>query len=121
MCEQSWNGSEDRNVKQADGFGGGIGGMTEVVDVPIWAKAADDDGTGLGGDGVPLVANGDFAIVADANADLLAPDVGPPRTFRGWADHRALGGERLPVGGVGCLAEFAVEFVLVGVWDELVE
>jgi hypothetical protein len=30
-------------------------------------------------------------------------------------------GQGLLVGGVGCLAEFAMDFVLVGVRDELVE
>lgn len=68
-----------------------------------------------------LVAAGDFGVVANADAGLLAPDIGPPRTRRGGTDHRAFVGEGLLVGGVGWLAEFAVEFVLVGMRDELVE
>ena len=68
-----------------------------------------------------LGADGDFAVVADADAGLLAPDVGPPRAVGGGAEDGAFFGEGLLVGGVGCLAEFAVDFVLVGVGHELVE
>ena len=68
-----------------------------------------------------LGTDGDLAVVADADAGLLAPDIGPPRALRDGADHGALFGEGLLVGGVGCLAEFAVDFVLVGVGHELVE
>jgi hypothetical protein len=121
VCEQNRTGSEDGDVKQDNGFGLWVWGVTEVVNVAIWAKAANDDGTRWGGDDVPLVAAGDFAVVADADAGLLAPDVGPPRTFRGGTDDRAFVGEGLLVGGVGCLAEFAMKLVLVGVGDELVE
>ena len=86
-------------MKQDDGFGFGLRGVAEVVDVTIWAQAAQDDGTGRGGEDVATVAHGDFAVVADADAGLLAPDVGPPRTFRGGTDDRALVGEGLQVGG----------------------
>jgi hypothetical protein len=70
---------------------------------------------------VALVAPGDFAVVADADAGLLAPDVGPPRALRSRTDYGALVGEGLVLGRVGCLAEFAVAFVVIGVRDELVE
>jgi hypothetical protein len=108
-------------MEQDDGFGFGIGGLTEVIDVPIGAEAADDGGAWRCGEGVPLVADGDFAVVADADAGLLAPDVRPPRTVGGGTKDGALLGQGLLVGGVGCLAEFAMDFVLVGVRDELVE
>ena len=121
MCEQNRTGSEDWDVQQDNGFGVGIGGMTKVVDVTVRAKAAEDGGSWRCSDGVALVADGDFAVVTDADAGLLTPDVGPPRTLRGGTDHGALFGEGLLVGGVGCLAEFAVGFVLVGVGNELVE
>jgi hypothetical protein len=62
-----------------------------------------------------LVAHRDFAVVPDADAGLLAPDEGPPRAVWGGADDGAIFCEGLLVGGVGCLAEFAVDFVLVGV------
>jgi hypothetical protein len=68
-----------------------------------------------------LVANGDLAVVADAHAGLLAPDVRPPRALRSGAKDGAFIGEGLLVDRVGCPAQFAVGFVLVGVGDELVE
>ena len=66
-------------------------------------------------------ANGDFAVVADADAGLLTPDIGPPGTGGGGTDDRAFFREGVLVGGVGRLAEFAVDFMLVSVRDELVE
>ena len=87
----------------------------------IWAEAAQDGGAGWGVNGLALGSDGDFAVVADADAGLLAPDVGPPRALGSGTDDRAVFGAGLLVGGVGCLAEFAVDFVLVGVGDELVE
>lgn len=36
-----------------------------------------------------LCADGDFAVVADADAGLLAPDVGPPRAVGSGLDDRA--------------------------------
>jgi hypothetical protein len=95
--------------------------VAEVVNVAVGAEAADDRSAGRGVNRVTLGPDGDFAIVAHADAGLLAPDIGPPRAFRGGTDHGALFGEGLLVGGVGCLAEFAVEFILVGVRHELVE
>ena len=98
-----------------------IWGVAEVVDVAIGAEAADDGGAGRSVNGMALGADGDFAVVADADAGLLAPDVGPPRAVGGGTEDGAFFGEGLLVGGVGCLAEFAVDFVLVGVGHELVE
>lgn len=95
--------------------------MTEVVDVPIGAQAADDGGPWRCGEGVALIAHGDFAVVGDADTGLLAPDVGPPRALRRRMDHGALFREGLLLGRVGRLAEFAVRFVAIGVRDELVK
>jgi len=67
-------------MEQDDGFGCGIGSMAEVVNVSIWAEAADDGGAGWSVDGLALRADRDFAVVTDAGAGLPAPDVGPPRT-----------------------------------------
>jgi hypothetical protein len=108
-------------MKQDDGFGIFVWGVAEVVDVTIGAETADDGGAGWGVNGLALGADGDFAVVTDADAGLLAPDVGPPRAVGIGLEDGALFGEGLLVGGVGCLAEFAVDFVLVGVGDELVE
>ena len=68
-----------------------------------------------------LGAGGDFAVVADADAGLLAPDVRPPRTVWNGTKAGAFFGEGLLLGLERCLAEFAVDFVLVGVGEELVE
>ena len=108
-------------MEQDDGFGFGIGSMAEVVNVTVGAQAADDGGAGWGVNGLALRADGDFAVVPDTDAGLLAPDVGPPRAVGIGPDDRTFFGEGLLVGGVGCLAEFAVDFVLVGVGHELVE
>lgn len=60
--------------------------MTEVEEVAVWAEAADDGGTGWSINGAALVADGDFAVVADADAGALTPDVGPPGALRTRAD-----------------------------------
>jgi hypothetical protein len=95
--------------------------VTEVIDVTIRAQAADDGGTWRCGEDVALVADGDFAVVADADASLLTPDIGPPRTGRRGADHGAVFRESLLVGGVRGLAQFTVNFVLIGVGHELIQ
>ena len=65
--------------------------------------------------------DGDLAIVADAHGGALAPDKGPP----GAGGHRARDGAFFVQGllpcGVRGEAQFAVDFVLVGVGQELVE
>lgn len=52
---------------------------------------------------------------------MLAPDEGPPRAVGSGADDGAFFCEGLLEGGVRCDGEFAMDFVLVGVGDELVE
>ena len=108
-------------MEQDDGFGLWIWGLAEVVDVSVWAQAADDGGTGWGVNGVTLGPDGDFAVVADADASLLAPDVGPPGTSGRGTEDGVFLVEGLLVGLVRGLAQFAVDFVLVAVGDELVE
>ena len=95
--------------------------MTEEKEVAVWTKTADEGGTRGGIKGLALVAHEDFAVVANADTSLLTPDVGPPGAGEGGTDDGAFFSEGLLVGGVGCLAEFAVDFMLIGVWDELVE
>ena len=54
FINQSWKkcanktgmGLEDWTMKQNDGFGFGIWGVAEVVDVAVWPEATDDGGTG---------------------------------------------------------------------------
>ncbi len=66
-----------------------------------------------------LGADRDFAVVADPDAGLLAPDKGPPRTGRNRTQNGVFYCERLFPGGVGCGGQFAVDFVVVGVGAEL--
>src|SRR3989442_15849410 len=87
--------------------------MTEVEEVAIWPQAADDGGAGRSRDGEALEADGDFAIVADAHAGLLAPDVGPPRAGGNGAQDGAFFGEGLLPGGVRGGTQFAGDFGLV--------
>jgi hypothetical protein len=61
-----------------------------------------------------------FAVVADTDAGLLAPDVGPPWAVGIGTDDGTFFGEGLLLSGPGCLAKFAVDFMLVGVGHELV-
>jgi len=114
-------GSEHGTMKQDDGFGFAVWGVAEVIDVAIGAEAADNFGPRRGVNGVALGPDGDFAVVADAHAGLVAPDVGPPRAVGRGANDGAFFGEGLLVRLTWGLAEFAVDFMLVGVGDELVE
>lgn len=112
---------KDWAVAEDDRFGFGIWGMTEVEDVSVRTQATDDGGTGCGVEGLALGADGDCAVIADADAGLLAPDKGPPRTSGCGPEHGAFFGAGLLLGGVGCDAEFAVDFVVVGMSEELGE
>lgn len=72
-------------------------------------------------DGVAEGADGDFAVVADADAGAPAPDVRPPGAGRDRAEDGALLLAGLIPGGLRRGAEFAVDFVGVGVEQELVQ
>ena len=114
-------GSEHWAMEEDDGFGFWIWGVAEVVNVSIWAETADDGGARGSLNGMALGAGGDFAVVADADAGFLAPDVGPPGTSGGGTDGGAIFSESLLVGLERGLAEFAMDFMLIGMRDELVE
>jgi hypothetical protein len=58
--------------------------------------------------------NGDFAVVPDADAGWLTPDIGPPRTGRDGTQNGAFFGAGLLLGLARSLAEFAMAFMLVG-------
>jgi hypothetical protein len=112
---------EDWAVQQHDGLGVGIGCLPEVIDVSIWAQAADHGRPGRHLEGVALGADGDFAVVADADAGVLAPDKRPPGAGRGGAEDGAFFSQGLVAGGLRRGAEFAVDFMGVGVGHPLVE
>ena len=108
-------------MEEHDGFGFWIGGVAEVIDVAVRAQAADDGGAWRSLQGLALGGDGDFAVVADADAGLLAPDKRPPRTGRDRTQDGAFFGAGSCSGGVRGGAEFAMDFVLVDMGQELVE
>ena len=114
-------GLEHWAVEEDDGFCVFVWGVTEIVDVAIGAEAAQDGGAGWSVNGLALGADRDFAIVADADAGSLAPDVGPPRTLGDGPEDGAVFRQCLLLGGVGCHAQFTVDLMLVGVGEKLVE
>ena len=108
-------------MEEDDGLGFGIGSVAEVEEVTVRSEAADD-GTARGRVDAPaLEGDRDLAIVAGPHAGLLAPDVGPPRTHGGHAQNGAFFGAGLGARGMRGEAQFAVDFMLVGVGQELVE
>jgi hypothetical protein len=122
VCEQKETRDlEDWAMEQEDGFGFGIGSVAQVIDVAVGPQAADDRGTRWSLHGLALAADGDFAVIADAHVGLLAPHKGPPRTVGNGSQDGAVLGDGLLPGGVRGGAQFAVDFVLVDVWEELVE
>lgn len=82
---------------------------------------ADDERARRGIDGEAKVADGDGAVVGDADGGANAPDEAPPGTRRRRADGCVFLSESGLVGGVRGGADFAVDFGEVGVCDELVE
>lgn len=112
---------KDGTMAQDEGFGFGIWGVAEVIDVPIGAQATDDGGAGWGVNGLALGGDGHLAVIADPDAGLLAPDKWPPRTSWRGSQDRAFVREGLGARGVRGGAQFAMDFVLVGVAQELVE
>jgi hypothetical protein len=67
-------------VEQNERLGLGVWDAVEVKEVAVGSQATEDGGAGRGGNGMPLVVYGDFAIIADADMSALAPNVGPPGT-----------------------------------------
>ena len=108
-------------MEQHTWFGFWIGGMAEEIDIAIWTQAADDLGSGRGVDGQPLDAYRDFAIVTDADVVLLAPDKGPPGASRDGSQDGVFVGEGLLPDGVRRGAQFAVDFVLIDMRQELIQ
>ena len=93
----------------------------EEEDVAVREQAVDEAGAWRGVHGEAEGAEGDFAVVADADGGAEAPDEAPPRAGRRRAELGAVFCEGLRACGVGSRAEFAVDFVGVGVGEELVE
>src|ERR1017187_3499048 len=66
VCDQKRKGSEDGAMEQNDGFGAGVWGMAEVIDVAVRTQATKDPGTGWHIHRESLGADGDFGVIADA-------------------------------------------------------
>jgi hypothetical protein len=95
--------------------------LVEKEDVTIRSQATDDFGTWWGVDGMTQGGDRDFAIIADADASLLTPDIGPPGTGGGLAQNGTVFGQSSGASGVRGSAQFAMDFVLVGMEQELIE
>jgi hypothetical protein len=108
-------------MEQNGGFGAGVWGMWEVIDVAVWTQATKDPGTGWRIQRQALGADGHFAVIADADVEALTPDKGPPRAVGDGTQDRAVFGAGLVTCGGRSGAEFAVDLMLVDVGQELVE
>ena len=95
--------------------------MAEVVDVTVRTQATNGGGPGWRIDREALGADGHLAVIADADAEALTPDKGPPRAVGDGTQDRAVFGAGLVTCGGRSGAQFAVDFVLVDVGQELVE
>lgn len=121
VCDQKRKGSEDGAMEQNDGFSLGIWGMAEVIDVAVGTEATKDPDTGWRINRQALGADGYFAVIADADVDALTPDKGPPGAVGSGTQDRAVFGTGLLTCGCWSGAQFAVDFMLVDVGQELVE
>jgi len=95
--------------------------LAEIEDVAVGPQAADDFGARRGVNGLAQGADRDHAVIADADAGLLAPDIGPPRTGWGGTQDGTVLSQGLGAGGLWSGTQFAMDFVLIGVEEELVE
>lgn len=121
MRSKGDTGLADRTVEQDAEFGRWVWGVAQIVDVAVWAQAADDGGAGWGVHRLSLGSDGNLAVVTDAHGGLLAPAKRPPRAGGHGAQDGAFFVQRLLPGGVRGDPQFAVDFVLVGAGQELVE
>jgi len=95
--------------------------MAEVIDVAVRTEATNEPDTGWRINRQALGADGHFAVISDADVDTLTPDKGPPWAVGGGTQDRAVFGAGLETCGGRSGAEFAVDFMLVDVGQELVE
>ena len=79
-------------MEQNGGFGAGVWGMVEVIDVAVRTQATKDPGTGWHINREALGADGHLAVIADAHVDALTPDKWPPRAVGDGTQDRAVFG-----------------------------
>lgn len=95
--------------------------MFEEEDVAVEELAFGDAGAWRGVDGEAEVADGDGAVVGDADGGAEAPDEAPPRAGGGGADDGVVLGDGGVASGERGGADFAMEFAFVGVAEEVCE
>ena len=112
---------KNRGMEEDEREGGFCGRRLEEENIAVWEEAASEAGARGSVHAEAQGADGDFAVVADADGGAKAPEEAPPGA--GWrrAELGTVLGEGLLVGGAGSGAEFAVDFVGVGVGEELLE
>ena len=119
-----WHGIprlENRAVQQDHRLGSPIRPLPQNVDSPVGALTADHVAATGGFDPHALAAHRDFAIVADPHPRAHTPHKRPPRTARCRAQHTPLLRPRLLPGRVRSHPQFPVDFLFVGMGQQLVE
>lgn len=112
---------KDRAMEQDEGFGIGIWGVAEIEDVSVGLEASDYFRPRRGVNGLALGADGDFAVITDADAGLLTPDIGPPRAGWGGPQDGAVFRQGQAASRQRGGPEFPMDFMLVGMKPELVQ
>ncbi len=95
--------------------------MPEVIKVAIRAQAANDFGTRRRIEGKSLGTDGDFSVITHADIGLLTPDERPPRTDWNLAQDGTILGDGVLFGGVWGGSQLTVDFVSVGVRQQLIQ
>lgn len=72
------------------------GAARKELEDAMRAQAADDGRARRGINGLASGADGDFAVIAEADAGMLTPDKGSPRAGGDGAQLAAFFGERVP-------------------------
>jgi len=103
-----------RAVEQNNGFSLLVWRVLEEEEVTIVAEAADYFRPWWGLNGLSVGADRHFAVIADTDTGLLAPDVRPPRAVGSGTQDGAFFYQGLFASGFRRGAQFAVDFMLVG-------
>jgi hypothetical protein len=101
-------------MQENHGFCVWVWGLLEEEDVTVVTEATDYFRTWWCLNGLSLGADRDFAVIADPDTGLLTPDIRPPRALGNEAQDGAFFCQGLLAGGLRRGAQFAVDFMLVG-------
>jgi len=114
VCVQKETFSKRRAMEKNKGFGLWVWGLLQEEDVAVVPEAADYFRPWRGVNGLAQGADRHFTVVADPDAGLLAPDVRPPRALGSGTQDGAFFPQGLFASGFRRGAQFAVDFMLVG-------